>query len=129
MATTARDGAEDEAGHGRAHHDTAEGEEKAARRRRNLGGGRLLGFGAGIRPRARLVDGGGGGCRRLLRLRTQRGIARALGERLRFRRGCRGAELIFRVVQQNFTHEILKIKFAFGRLFASMHPNECPFPE
>ena len=54
MATTARDGAE--AGHGRAHHDAAAREEKAARRRRNLGGGRLLGFGAGIRPRARLVE-------------------------------------------------------------------------
>ena len=51
MATTARDGAEDEAGHGRPHHDAAGREEKAARRRRNLGGGRLLGFGAGIRPR------------------------------------------------------------------------------
>ena len=91
MATTARNGAEDEARHGRAHHDAAEGEEKAARRRRNLGGGRLLGFGAGIRPRARLVDSGGNGgvgCRRLLRLRTQRGVARTLGERLRFRRGC-----------------------------------------
>ena len=108
MATTTRDGTEDETGHGRAHHDAAEGEKKAACRRRNLGGRGLLGFGAGIRPRARLVDGGGGGgvgCRRLLRLRTQRGVARALGECLRFRRGCRGAELIFRVVQQNFTPE------------------------
>ena len=104
MAATARDGAEEEAGDGRTHHDAAEREEKAARHRRNLGGGRLLGFGAGIRPRARLVDGGVGVARHL-GLRTHRSLPRPLGERLRFWRDCRGTTFIYRVVQLNFTQQ------------------------